>query len=294
MTIIRMGKVHLVGAGPGDPELLTVKAASLLRAGDVVLHDDLVSGPILALAGPQAMVVNVGKRCGTKKITQLEINRLMVDSAQRGMTVIRLKSGDPAVFGRLGEEIDALAAAGVPFEVVPGVTAAIAAAASLGASLTDRRKSSRILIVSGHRAAPSTSGRGNETEFEEPYEQKIDWRAVVREGTTIAIYMPGHEFRSMRAELFDAGLPAETPAVVVSRASTPAEQQVRTTLAMLHTIPELPSPTILLIGKSLERVARATDVPAAAQSALDSILGAEGFEAVANAVAANRERSVTR
>ena len=140
------GKVFLVGAGPGDPDLLTVKAHALIRAAQVILHDDLVSAPILALASPHAMVVNVGKRCGTKNITQSEINRLMIASARRGLSVIRLKSGDPGLFGRLAEERDALESAGIPYEIVPGITAALSAAASLGVSLTDRRTSSRIVV----------------------------------------------------------------------------------------------------------------------------------------------------
>src|SRR6202047_3476887 len=143
------GKVYLVGAGPGDPELLTVKAQNLLRRADVVLHDDLVSQAILVLAGPQAMVVNVGKRCGAKGITQAEINARMIDSARRGLQVVRLKSGDPAIFGRLAEELDALEAAGVECEVIPGITAGIAAAASLGASLTDRGRFSGVGVWTG-------------------------------------------------------------------------------------------------------------------------------------------------
>src|ERR1700735_3160150 len=154
------GKVFLVGAGPGDPELLTIRAHRLLRQVDLVLHDDLVSAAIIALAGPRALVVNVGKRCGAKKITQLEIHALMVDAAREGKQVVRLKSGDPAVFGRLNEELEALRLAQVAFEVVPGITAASAAAATLGISLTDRQRSSRVTFVSGHQA--EAKGRVNE------------------------------------------------------------------------------------------------------------------------------------
>src|SRR5215469_980857 len=150
MTTSMNGKVFLVGAGPGDPNLLTVQAHALVRSAEVILHDDLVSAPILSLASPHAMVVNVGKRCGTKTITQSEINRLMIASARRGLSVVRLKSGDPGIFGRLAEERDALESARVAYEIVPGVTAALSAAASLGVSLTDRRTSSRIVVVSAH------------------------------------------------------------------------------------------------------------------------------------------------
>src|ERR1700684_4150409 len=153
MTAAQAGTVYLVGAGPGDPELLTLKAARLLAEADVVLHDDLVPQAVLDLAGKQALILSVGKRCGRKKITQASIHELMISSARRGLAVLRLKSGDPMIFGRAGEEIDALREAGVPFEVVPGVTAASSAAAFLEASLTDRRISSKLMVLSGHHAA---------------------------------------------------------------------------------------------------------------------------------------------
>jgi uroporphyrin-III C-methyltransferase len=242
------GKVYLVGAGPGDPNLLTVKASALLRSADVVLHDDLVSEAIVALANPRAIVVNVGKRSGAKKITQDEINGLMIASARRGMNVVRLKSGDPGIFGRLSEELETLEAAGVPFEIVPGVTAGLAAAASLSTSLTDRRKGSRILIVSGHQAQ------------ENEREKKSDWSGLVREDVTLVVYMPGHEFGAFAGELLAAGLPAETPSVIVSRATTPDERRHWTTLGQLEHAPQLKSPTILLIGRSLQRVGSEVDV----------------------------------
>ena len=136
------GTVYLVGAGPGDPDLLTLKAARLLAEAGVVLHDDLVPQSILDMAGKQALIISVGKRCGRKKITQAAIHDLMIESARRGLSVIRLKSGDPMIFGRAAEEIEALREAEIPFEVVPGVTAASSAAAFVEASLTDRRVSS--------------------------------------------------------------------------------------------------------------------------------------------------------
>jgi uroporphyrin-III C-methyltransferase len=246
MNTVSDNKVHLVGAGPGDPELLTVKAHALLCAADLILHDDLVPAPILSLASPQAMVINVGKRCGVKKITQLEINRLMIASARRGLRVIRLKSGDPGIFGRLAEELDALEAAGIPFEIVPGITAGAAAAASIGVSLTDRRKSSRVVIVSGHQAQENASA------------EKTDWKALAREDTALVIYMPGHEFAGLAAELLDAGLAPTTPAVIVSRAATPEQREWCTTLSELSTAPQMDTPTILLIGRSLEAAAKRT------------------------------------
>jgi uroporphyrin-III C-methyltransferase len=243
-------KVFLVGAGPGDPDLLTVKAHALIRAAEVILHDDLVSAPILALANPHAMVVNVGKRCGTKNITQSEINRLMIASARRGLSVIRLKSGDPGLFGRLAEERDALESAGIPYEIVPGVTAALSAAASLGVSLTDRRTSSRIVVISAHRA--------HENENEPP----ADWRGLASNSSTLVIYMPGRDLAALQRELLDAGLDADTPAAIVSAASTPEQSEHCTTLAQLDTAPAMPAPSILLIGRTLER---------AAQSATNSV-----------------------
>jgi uroporphyrin-III C-methyltransferase len=233
--------VYLVGAGPGDPELLTVKAARLLERADLILHDDLVPPAIVALAGPHADVVNVGKRCGTKGITQDEINMRMIEGAQQGLSVVRLKSGDPGIFGRLAEELDALESAGVPFEVVPGITAGIAAAASLGVSLTDRRTSTRVVVVTNHRAHGTHSA------------EQTDWKNLAREDTTLVIYMPGHDFASLRAELFAAGLPPEIPAVVVSRASTPDQRFEFSTLAEFDALPHLDPPTILMIGRSLDR-----------------------------------------
>jgi uroporphyrin-III C-methyltransferase len=255
MTATTVTKVHLVGAGPGDPELLTMKAHALLRVADLILHDDLVPPAILSLAAPQAMLVNVGKRCGVKKITQPEINRLMVQSARRGLRVVRLKSGDPGIFGRLAEELDALEDARVPFEVVPGITAAVAAAASVGVSLTDRRKSSRLVIVSGHQA--------HENEHPEP----PDWKALAREDATLAIYMPGRDLAPLAAELLRAGLPPFTPIVIVARASTPAQRHWCSTLAELPSAPRFESPSILLLGRSLDRAEKRahTESPASAQ-----------------------------
>lgn len=233
------GTVHFVGAGPGDPELLTVKAYALLRRADVVLHDDLVPAAIVSLAGPHAQVLNVGKRCGEKKITQAEINAQMIDAARTGLEVVRLKSGDPGIFGRLAEEIEALEAAEIPFDIIPGITAGIAAASTLGASLTDRRKSSRIVIdhASGHDARNSPN----------------DWTGLASDDTTFIVYMPGRDLARLRSELLDAGLPPDFPAVLVSRVSTPNQREWPTTIADLDKIPPMEAPTILLLGRSLER-----------------------------------------
>lgn len=240
MTQTSIGTVHLVGAGPGDPELLTVKAHRLLAAADVILHDDLVPAAILALAGPQTEVVNVGKRCGAKGITQGEIEALLIDFARRGLDVVRLKSGDPGIFGRLAEEIDALTRAGVPFEVVPGITAGLGAAASLGVSLTDRRKSARVVVVAGHHARKDAQ------------QEKPDWKNLAQGNATLVIYMPGHDFASLREEFLAAGLAEDIPAAIVSHATTPQQRHQYTTIGKLDKLPRLDSPTILLVGRVLE------------------------------------------
>jgi len=226
------GTVWLVGAGPGDPELLTLKAARILATADVILHDDLVPAAVLAHAA-HALVINVGKRCGRKNISQDQINAMMIDEARRGLLVVRLKSGDPLVFGRAGEEIDALRAAGIAFEIVPGITAGFAAAAALGRPLTDRRSASNIRFSAGHHAA------GSELK-----------PASVGDATRV-VYMPGRDFAPIAAQLRSEGLPAHLPCVIVSRAAQPEQQIVRTTLAELDRIAPLPAPSILLAGEPL-------------------------------------------
>jgi uroporphyrin-III C-methyltransferase len=244
------GKVYLVGAGPGDPELLTVKAQRLIACAGVILHDDLVPPAILALAGPRAEVANVGKRYGAGGATQAEINARMIEAARHGLEVVRLKGGDPGIFGRLAEEIDALEAAGVPFEVVPGVTAGIAAAASLGVSLTDRRKAARVVVVTNHQA------RG------EHGAQKADWRGLIRDDSTLVIYMPGHDFVSLRQDLLASGCASDVPAAIVSRASAPDQRYLFTLVGELDKLPRMDSPAVLLIGRSLDRAHRRSSADA--------------------------------
>jgi uroporphyrin-III C-methyltransferase len=227
------GKVYLVGAGPGDPELLTLKALRLLRAADVVLHDGLVAPEILALVPPTAKVVNVGKRCGRKTISQEEINALLVAYACDGLTVIRLKGGDPLIFGRAGEEMQALRDAAINFEVVPGVSAALGAAASARIPLTDRRRASKLVFLTAHRCAGRIA---------------TDWRGVASPDATLVVHMPGKNYAALAAELCAAGLSGETPCVVVSSAATPEEQIHRTTLEKLAQAPRLPAPALLIIG----------------------------------------------
>ena len=221
------GRVYLVGAGPGDPDLLTARAARLLATADVVLHDDLVPEAVLRLARQDSLAQNVGKRCGAKKITQAEINALMIANARTGRSVVRLKSGDPLVFGRAAEEMDALRAADVAFEVVPGITAAFAAAAALGLSLTDRRASSSVHLSSGHHAT------GGPPAIPEP---------------TRVGYMPGRDFAALAAEWRGQGLPGDLPCAAISRAAQPDQRIVMTTLDELDGVEAGAAPVLVMAG----------------------------------------------
>ncbi len=234
MSTLKKAMVYLVGAGPGDPELLTRKAARLLEAADVIYHDDLVADEILALARERALVISVGKRCGAKRVTQTEINQKLIDSARRGLCVVRLKSGDPLIFGRAGEEIAALAKAGVACEIVPGISAATAAAAATGASLTSRDAASSVLLETGHHA-------------ETPAPAYPPTRVV---------YMPGTELARIAERWLAEGIAPETPCAVVSRVSRPDQNIVRMTVGeLLHAnAPE--SPAVLMAGWALESGAR--------------------------------------
>ena len=233
-SLRRAAKVYLVGAGPGDPDLLTVKAVRTLGFADVVLHDALVSAEVLALLPPRARVMNVGKRCGRKSITQDEINDLLVRFASAGEVVVRLKSGDPSIFGRAGEELDALREARIDVEIIPGVTASLAAAAKIGVSLTDRRRADQLLFISAHRG----SGK-----------QNSDWQALVNSRTTVVVYMPG-DYEGVTEDLRRAGLSESTPCALVSQVSNPDEQWHQTTLGSLHRAPVMPSPCVLIVGET--------------------------------------------
>jgi len=228
-------RVFLVGAGPGDPDLLTVKAQRLIRAADVVLHDDLVTSEILALASPDAELVNVGKRCGTKNITQAEINSLMVSYASDHNLVVRLKSGDPLIFGRAAEEMDALNEAGVPFEVVPGITAAFAAAAAIPCSLTDRNAASNVIFSTGHHAQSHNDAAIPEIE-----------------DATRIVYMPGRDLTLLAIQWLQEGLPSEFPCAIVSHAARPEQQVQRTTLGELGNARATSSPSLLIAGWALQ------------------------------------------
>ncbi len=238
MSKAERGTVYLVGAGPGDPDLLTRRAACLLEQTDCILHDDLVSAEVLQVASGAAIVRKVGKRCGEKAITQEQINQLMIGLARQNMSVVRLKSGDPLLYGRAGEEIDALRDAGIPFEIVPGITAAFAAAAAAGASLTDRRGASRLVFATGHHSREVHHGDGH-----------------LAANATVALYMPGRDHAGIRSGLLQDGWAEDTPCVLVSCASWKSQRAQRTTVGELESVLPLPPPSILLIGPSVHRPA---------------------------------------
>ena len=252
------GKVYLVGAGPGDPELLTLKALRLLRTADVVLHDDLVTPEILKLVSAATEIQNVGKRCGSKTIRQEEINFLMVTRAASGLNVVRLKSGDPLIFGRAGEEIEALRRSNIEYEIVPGVTSALGAAAAAGIPLTHRQASSTLVLTAGHRASENDAA---------------SWGQFAAGESTLVVYMPGSNYREISNRLGAAGFADETPCAIISRATTPEQRIHRTTVSDLHRSPRLASPALLVVGEVV-RFADDSLVEAAIQPELERELGA--------------------
>jgi uroporphyrin-III C-methyltransferase len=233
------GKVYLVGAGPGDPELLTIKALRLLQSCDAVLHDDLVSAEILKLVSPTAQIHKVGKRCGKKRILQGEINCLMVALAASGLRVVRLKGGDPLIFGRAGEEIESLRKSNIPFEIVPGVTSAFGAAATAQIPLTHRRASDALVLITAHRAPGKDAAEKDGS----------DWSQLVTSGATLVIYMPGQNYAEIARRLLAAGLAGKTPCAIISRATSKYQRTHRTTVLDLDRAPQLVSPTLLVVGE---------------------------------------------
>jgi uroporphyrin-III C-methyltransferase len=228
--------VHLVGAGPGDPELLTLKAARTLREADVILCDDLVDPRVLEHASPSARVLYVGKRGGCPSTDQRFIHRVMIREARSGMKVVRLKGGDPFVFGRGGEEADALRQAGLQVEVVSGLTAGLAGPASIGLPTTDRRHTPGVALVTGH-AKDGSDGP--------------NWTALAQSGLTLVIYMGVARAEHIVQALIEGGLSPHTPAAIISAAHTPQQRQAVCGLASLvNTIAEqgLVSPALLVIG----------------------------------------------
>ncbi|WP_068073865.1 uroporphyrinogen-III C-methyltransferase [Novosphingobium lentum] len=240
MTDFPAGSIWLVGAGPGDPDLLTRKAERLIRAASVIFHDALVGPGVLDLAAPGTRLVHVGKRSGRHSKDQATIDKLIVEAALQGDRVVRLKGGDPAIFGRATEELDAARAAGVPISVCPGITAASAAAASLGTSLTLRGLARKLTFVTAHARAG------------EPL--VLDWQALADPQATLAVYMGKAAAGLLSRELIAAGLPASTPVAMVENASLPTERTLRTRLDLLPLAAQSAlgdGPAVLLIGEGL-------------------------------------------
>ena len=225
--------VYLVGAGPGDPDLLTLRAARLLAEADIVVHDRLVDPRVLDLISPWAEVIDVGKRPGGPADAQDRIHQVLVEAARRHATVVRLKGGDPFVFGRGGEEAEALRSEGVGVEVVPGITSAIAGPAAAGIPVTMRGHASGFTVITGHQDPTNA--------------HSIDWEAAARLGTTLIVLMGASRADLIAERLLLGGLDADTPVAVVESATMPDQQVVRTVLADLPGTP-VHAPAILVIG----------------------------------------------
>ncbi|BBD60941.1 uroporphyrin-III C-methyltransferase [Nostoc sp. HK-01] len=233
-----LGKVYLVGAGPGDPGLMTLKGKSLLECADVVIYDALVSPAILAMINPQAEKINAGKRMGRHSLLQDETTQLLIDKAQDHTIIVRLKGGDPFIFGRGGEEMADLVKAGISVEVVPGITSGIAAPAYAGIPLTHRLHSSSVTFVTGHESAGK-------------YRPKVNWQAISHGSETIVIYMGVHNLSHIIEELAAAGLSLETPIALVRWGTRPDQEEL---IGQLGTIVEqveqtkFDAPAIAVIG----------------------------------------------
>lgn len=230
------GMVYLVGAGPGDPELLTLRAAKLLAEAEVIVHDHLVSAPILEMCHGGAQLIYAGKERGNHALDQTDLNQLLVRLAREGKRVIRLKGGDPFIFGRGGEEVEALAAAGIAFEVVPGITAACGVAAYAGIPLTHRDHANSCLFVAGHLKDGSID---------------LDWDFLARPGRTLVVYMGLLGLPTLCRELVAHGVPETTPAAIVQHGTTQSQRTVAGTLATLPQLAQaarLAPPTLIIIG----------------------------------------------
>lgn len=236
------GKIMLVGAGPGDPELLTLKAIRAIEAADAVVYDRLVSPEVMALVPPGRRMISVGKEAGFHSVPQDQINRLLVDLAREGLTVVRLKGGDPLIFGRGSEEAEELRAAGIAVEYIPGITAAQGAASSTGVPLTHRGLATGVRYVTGHRARDAALD--------------LDWDSLVSPDTTLVIYMGAANMATIARELIARGLPATTPAMAVASATTPRECRVVARLDRIACEAEgLPAPVLFFVGRTVSLVA---------------------------------------
>ncbi|HWK96866.1 MAG TPA: siroheme synthase CysG [Pseudolabrys sp.] len=241
------GSVTLVGAGPGDPELLTLRAVRALQTADVILFDDLVSGEVLDFARREARKILVGKQGHGPSCKQSDVNDMMVSLARQGRHVVRLKGGDPLIFGRAGEEIEACRAANIPVEIVPGISAVQGAASRLGVSLTGRGKVRRLQLVTGHAANGQLP-------------DDIDWRSIADGAATTAIYMPVKTLAAFVTRAIAAGLDAEMPAVAIANATRPSERRVVSTIGQLQddiVATQLTGPVLVIVGKVLDAVVSA-------------------------------------
>lgn len=253
MSDFPKGSVWLVGAGPGDPELLTRKAERLIATADIVFHDALVGPGILALIPSRAEIVNVGKRSGRHSKDQGTIDALIVKAARSGLRVVRLKGGDPAIFARATEELDACRAAGVPVAICPGITAASAAVAGLGRSLTTRGLARKLVMVSAH-------ARGSE-----PLD--LDWQSLADPAATLAIYMGKEAAPQIAHNLMAAGLPGDTPVTLVENASLPGERSFDTRLDLLALAARTSlgsGPALILVGAAMARAGGSRSITARA------------------------------
>ncbi len=240
---VETGRVYIVGAGPGDPELLTLRAAAILRRADAVFHDELISPEVLDMASPGAELIPAGHRAGLRKRDRRAIAAEMALRARRGEVVCRLKGGDPFVFGRGGEDLETLVTEqGVACEVVPGVSSAIAGPAAAGVAVTHRGLARSVLIVTGHQKDP---------------EETLDWERL--RADTVVVLMAGTRLRQVTGAMRSAGWPSDTPAMVISRATTPQQRHVAAPLEAIADRAEavrLAAPALLVVGRVVDLAAR--------------------------------------
>lgn len=244
------GKVFLIGAGPGDPELLTIKARDAMLAADVVVFDRLVSPEIMALVPPTTRRISVGKAAGFHSVPQDRINAMLVELAQDGLTVARIKGGDPLIFGRGSEEAEVIAAAGIPCIYIPGITAAQGAASVTGVPLTHRGLATGVRYVTGHRAA------------DEPLD--LDWASLANIDTTLVVYMGAANMEEIARNLTAHGLPADLPVMAIASATTPREDRMVSTLE--HVARDIkahpmPAPVLFIIGRVVSLYGAALALP---------------------------------